>query len=437
MEQMQHVNLPGNTKLAEFLEPLTQGLGRSERRVGALRYVQGLLLAGERKSIEPMAERLGVDSQSLQQFVSDSPWDDGNLWSQIRGKVIPALGKIESWIVDETGWLKQGKDSVGVSHQYCGAVGKQANCQVCVEIAVSDSEVAAPAAGRLYLPEKWCKDQERSRRAGIPPEVAFKTKPQIALDLIAQMIEDGVERAPVLGDAAYGDGSEFREGLRDLGLEYFLQVSPTSHLAWTQAPELVLKQKRRHVAMGQTAAESLLTIASQIEPAQWRPMQWKTAGATTGRTRIAWKRIFLAHGLRKAHGQPEECWLVVDWPEGDPSPYHCYLAHFQSPQPEAMKCLRLSRSRWHIEQYFQRGKSDLGLDHYEGRGWLGFHHHLVLSALAYLFVLALQQREKKNFWPDVGVSPPTDSALLDEINRLLPLLRDEIRRNICGYDLTE
>ena len=412
--------------LAEFLDPLTPVLGRSERRVGALRYLQGLLLPGERKSIEPMAQRLGVDSQGLQQFVADSPWDDGALWTEIRRKVIPTLGGLEAWIVDETGWLKQGKDSAGVSHQYCGAVGKQANCQVCVEIAVSDGEVAAPAAGMLYLPEKWCMDSERLRKAGVPDSITFKTKPQIAIGLLGQMVADGVARAPVLADSAYGDASEFRRELRALKMDYFLQVSPTSHLAWTRKPRLILKQKRRHAAPEQSAPKDLLAIALEISPDLWHPTQWKAADGSTCRTRLAWVRVFLAHGLRHAGGEIEEAWLVVDWPEADASPYHCYLAEFLERQPQPAACLRLSRSRWHIEQYFQRGKSDLGLDHYEGRSWRGFHHHLVLCALAYLFVLALKQREKKNFWPDVGSGPPTDPAILIEVNRLLSFLPNKV-----------
>jgi SRSO17 transposase len=412
--------------LAEFVDALTPVLGRSERRLGAFRYLQGLLLPGERKSIEPMARRLGVDSQGLQQFVADSPWDEGALWREIRRKVIPTLGGLETWIVDETGWLKQGKDSAGVCHQYCGAVGKQANCQVCVEIAVSDGEIAAPAAGMLYLPGKWCADVERLRKAGVPDTITFKTKPQIAIVLLGRMIADGVARAPVLADSAYGDASEFRAGLRALEVDYFLQVSPTSHLAWTEKPRLILKRKRRYAAPEQTAPKDLLVIASEISPDLWHPMQWKAADASTRRTRLAWLRVFLAHGLRHAEGEVEETWLVVDWPEGDASPYHCYLAAFTDGPPQAAVCLRLSRSRWHIEQYFQRGKTDLGLDHYEGRSWRGFHHHLVLSALAYLFVLAFKQREKKNFWPDVGSGPPADPAVLIEVNRLLSVLRNKI-----------
>ena len=174
----------------EFLEPLVADLGRSERREGATLYVQGLLMPGERKSIEPMAERLGTDSQKLQQFIADSPWDEQAVWRAIRREVVPVMEPLVAWILDETGWLKQGKSSVGVAHQYCGAVGKQANCQVSVEIVVSDGEIAAPVAGRLYLPEKWAEDKPRRQAAGVPPGVQFQTKPAIALDLIKQMLAD-------------------------------------------------------------------------------------------------------------------------------------------------------------------------------------------------------------------------------------------------------
>ncbi|MDG7001398.1 MAG: transposase, partial [Nitrososphaerota archaeon] len=153
----------------EFLEPLVSGMGRSERREGATLYVQGLLIPGERKSIEPMAARLGTDSQKLQQFIADSPWDDQIIWRTIRQEVVPVLEPLTAWIVDETGWLKQGKHSVGVAHQYCGAVGKRANCQVSVGVAVTDGEIAAPVAGQLYLPKSWTDDPARCVAAGVPP----------------------------------------------------------------------------------------------------------------------------------------------------------------------------------------------------------------------------------------------------------------------------
>src|SRR5271166_436698 len=189
-------------------------------------YVQGLLMPGQRKSIEPMAARLGIEPQRLQQFMADSPWDETELWRVIRREVVPHFEPIEAWIVDETGWLKQGKNSVGVAHQYCGAVGKQANCQVSVELVVSDGFVAAPVGGRLYLPQSWIDDPQRCAKAGVPPDVGFATKNEIALTLIEQALADQVVPAPVLGDAAYGNSFAFRTHLRELNLEFFLQVTP-------------------------------------------------------------------------------------------------------------------------------------------------------------------------------------------------------------------
>jgi SRSO17 transposase len=412
-------------ELGGFLEPMIETLGRTERRVGATRYVQGLLMPGERKSIEPLAARLGVDAQSLQQFVRDSPWSAEAVWSSVRREAIASFAPLGAWIVDETSWPKQGQCSVGVAHQYCGAVGKQANCQVCVEVAVSDGEVALPVAGQLYLPESWTKDRERCRAAGVPDDVSFQTKPQIALRLLRQVVADGVAAAPVLGDQVYGDGYEFRAGLRELKLEYCLQVNGPSLKAWAQVPALEHKLRRSYLAPGTASSRTLRELADGIAPADWVKASWKAADGSTRRTRLAWRPVWLAHGLRYPEGELEEAWLLVDWPAGDADPYHCYLMHLHRAPTKAW-CLRLSRGRWHIEQYFLRGKDDLGLDHYEGRSWQGFHHHLVLAALAYLFVGVCHHRSKKNFWPDVGERTPGAASVAGEINRLLHLLRGEV-----------
>src|SRR5467141_2227918 len=184
-------------EFTKFMAPLVATLGRSERRHAATHYVEGLLMPGQRKSIEPLAARLGVDAQSLQQLLTSSPWSDEALWQAIREEVIPHLEPLEAWVVDETGWLKQGRHSVGVSHQYCGAVGKSANCQVSVELVVSDGFVAAPVGGRLYLPQSWIDDPQRCAKAGVPPDVGFATKNEIALSLIEQALGDQVVPAPV------------------------------------------------------------------------------------------------------------------------------------------------------------------------------------------------------------------------------------------------
>ena len=408
----------------EFLEPLVAELGRSERREGATLYVQGLLMPGERKSIEPMAARLGTDSQKLQQFIADSPWDEQEVWRAIRREVVPVMEPLVAWIIDETGWLKQGKNSVGVAHQYCGAVGKQANCQVSVEVVVSDGEIAAPVAGRLYLPEKWAGDERRRQAAGVPPGVQFQAKPAIALELIKQVLADDVSPAPVLGDEVYGAASELRWELRRLGLEYFLNTGGDL-LAWTKPVKTRLAKKYWGVVQGEPAASSLAALSKTITNTQWHPVAWRAADATKRKTRIAWLAVYVFSDLDRDTGEWPQTWLVVDWPEGDADPYHLYLAWFKT-KPTPARCLRLSRGRFPVEQFFQRDKTDLGLDHYEGRSWQGFHHHLVLAAVAYLFVMVIYLSSKKNFWCYVGKGFARDAAVVGAFDRLLSLLRNKI-----------
>ena len=417
------------TQFLEFLNPLISGLGRSERRVAATRYVQGLLMPGQRKSIIPMAERLGLDAQSLQQFVTDSPWKEEALWRAIRQEIIPHLEPLEAWVVDETGWVKQGSHSVGVSHQYCGAVGKQANCQVSVEVVVSAGGIAAPVGGRLYLPERWTGDRKRCTAAGVPEEVKFATKPELALEILRQARRDGVPAAPVLGDSAYGINGGFRQGVRDLEMEFFLQVDGHALKGWDHEVRTEVKRTCRYVCEGEPPAATLAELTDRIPQEEWKKCSWVTAGGQTRRTRLAWREVFLQHDLRHAGGDLERVWLVVDWPAGDAEPYHYYLAHLHRP-PTKARCLKLSRSRWHIEQYYQRSKDDLGLDHFEGRSWQGFHHHLVLAAVAYLFILTVYLRRKKNFWCDVGTDSPHDPALAGEMERTLPLLRNQVRDSV-------
>lgn len=413
-------------QFGRFIEPMVAVLGRSERRQAGVSYVEGLLLPGHRKTIGPMAERLGVDGQKLQQFVTDSPWKENEVWRCLAQEAVPSLEPLEAWIIDETGWLKQGEHSVGVGPQYCGAAGKRANCQVSVEVVVSDGWVAAPVAGRLYLPQAWAEDAVRRAEAGVPASVVFQTKLEIAVELIKEALANGVNPAPILADSHYGDSTEFRQQLRELGFEFFLQVSGVGHKAWAEPVVTERKTKRYHVVASTPPPRTLAEITADFKTADWQACQWKAADGQVRRTRLAWRQIYLKHSMRQADGKPEAAWLVVDWPAGQSEPYHYYLAHFHR-APSKARCLRLSRSRYHIEQYFQRVKDDLGLDHYEGRSWRGFHHHLVLSALAYWFVLTVYLRAKKNFWCDLGTDAPGDPAVVAEINRLLLLLRKKIR----------
>jgi len=418
----------------DFMEPLVGGLGRRERREGAVLYVEGLLMPGGRKSVEPMAERLGVDKQKLQQFVSDSPWPDAALWETLRGEVVPVLGAIDSWIVDETGWIKQGDKSVGVAHQYCGSVGKKANCQVSVHLALSNGEVAAPVAARLFLPESWTGDHPRRQRAGVPEEIVYRSKPEIALDLVREVMAEGFKPAPLLGDCQYGHSGPLRRGLREMGCPYLLQVESKLQ-AWTREPALLKARTRWVPAKRHAATRDVLEIARELPAEAWRPCQWSGTSGRVHSTRLAWVRVWMRSDLDEQTGRIAPTWLVVDWPEEQPAPYHIYTAWLDGP-PERVQLLRLSRQRYQIEQYFQRDKDDLGLDHFEGRSWRGFHHHLALAAIAYLFVLLIYLRAKKNFFPHVGGRPQKDPAVVDSLTRLLPILQNEIQRETTLNDLT-
>ena len=233
---------------------------------------------------------------------------------------------------------------------------------------------------------------ERRKAAGVPEEVEFQAKPAIAVDLIKQVLADGVSPAPVLGDEVYGVASELRWELRGLGLEYFLNVGGDL-LAWNKPVKTRLAKKYWGAAQGEPAASSLATLSKSITQTQWHPVAWGAADGTKRKSRIGWLAVYVLSDLDKDTGQWPQTWLVVDWPEGDAEPYHLYLAWLKH-QPTPMRCLRLSRGRFLIEQFFQRDKTDLGLDHYEGRSWQGFHHHSVMAAVAYLFVMVIYLSSK-------------------------------------------
>jgi len=395
-------------RLDAFLIDLTASLGRSERHRWAKAYLQGLLLDGARKSIEPLALRTGVDVQSLRQFVGQSPWAVEEIQAQLAAKTVEMLSEPEVWMIDETSFPKAGQASVGVARQYCGALGKIANCQVAVSLHWSTSEASCPIGWRLYLPESWLKTPERRAAGKIPDEVVYCSKNQLALGLVDQALGWKVPRLPVVADSAYGNDFEFRAGLRKRKMQYVVAVEPSTK-AWTSDPATVPIPARKprgrppeYPALNDMPEpQTLAEIARTCPPEAWRDVTWRQGTKGPMRSRFARVRVWAAHGWRKSeHPKREMEWLLIEWPEGAKEPSDYWLAYLDDPAVSLRRLIRLARARWRVEMDYRELKEELGLDHYEGRHWLGWHHHVTLVSIAFAFLRAEQVRSKKNFWCD-------------------------------------
>ena len=396
--------------MQKFLEDLTEPMGRSERRHWARVYVQGLLLDGERKSIEPMASRLeGADVQALRQFVSQSPWAVEEVEGRLAHKVVDLLSEAEVWILDETAFPKAGQHSVGVGRQYCGTLGKIANCQVAVSLHWSSAEASCPLLWRLYLPKQWFEDAERAEEVKLPPGTVYRNKTELALEALDQALAWGLPPLPVLADSFYGNDFSFRQALRERRLQYAVQVEPGT-VAWTQDPNLpVPKEKktgrpRKHPPLEALARpESLEKIVQRLPASGWHTVTWRQGSCGPQRSRFALLPVWAAHGWRQQAHPPRVIeWLLVEWPEGEKEPTKYWLAQLGSQPLGLRRLVRIAKARWRIEQDYRELKEELGLDHYEGRQWLGWRHHVCLVTMAYAFLRSEQARLKKNFWCDLA-----------------------------------
>ena len=393
-------------RFAAYLDSLAQAAGHLDRAVPLESYCTGLLLPGERKSIEPMAARLAPDEvqrmhQSLHHFLANAPWSDEALLERVRHFFIPVMkrnGSVVAWIVDDTGFPKKGTHSVGVVRQYCGQVGKQENCRVAVSLSVATEQASLPIAWRLYLPEVWTKDRKRRKKAGIPKEISFATKPTIALQQIRKAVEEGVTPAPVLADAGYGNDSQFREGLTELRLPYIVGVqgpttvwkpgeAPLSAKRWKglgRPPKLLRRDKHHRPISVKQLAKSLAANA-------WKNTSWREGAKQRLHSRFAALRVRVAHRDYWRSERPAEQWLLIEWPAGESEATKYWL----STLPAASKLValvKLAKHRWIIERDYEELKQELGLGHYEGRGWRGFHHHGTLCIAAYGFLIAERSR---------------------------------------------
>src|SRR5450755_2438877 len=417
-------------RFAVYLDRMTQAAGHADRIVPMQNYVKGLLLPLERKSVEPMAARLAPGNvrqmhQWLHHIVAEAAWSDAAVLAEVRRQVLPSMTRqhpLAAWMVDDTGFPKKGTHSVGVTRQYCGQVGKQDNCRVAVSVSVTTGQASLPLAYRLYLPEIWAQDRARRSQVGVPEEIEFQTKQEIALDQIRSLVAEEVPRAPVLADAAYGNDHGFREGLEALEFSYVVGIqSSTSVWPPGSAP---LPAKARGV-MGRSPKLlqrdekypplSVKGLALCLSPGDLRRVSWREGTRGTMASRFAALRVRVAHrDYERSQPHPEQ-WLLFEWPKTDKEPIKYWLSNL----PDSISLRKLvatAKLRWRIERDYEELKQELGLGHFEGRNWRGFHHHASFCIAAYGFLVV----ERCLFSPTPD-SPPLRAANLQlRLPRLPP-----------------
>lgn len=397
---------PQEKRFAAYIQGLASAAGHEDRHGPLKDYCKGLLLPGERKSIEPMAARLNPHNvqatrQSLHHLVAKAPWSDQALLDYVRQQVVPAMekqGPVVAWIVDDTGFPKKGRHSVGVTRQYCGQVGKQENCRIAVSLSLATWDASLPIAYRLYLPKDWAEDAERREQAEVPDEIEFQTKPEIALDQIRAAAAAQVFRGVVLADAAYGINTEFREGLNQLELQYVVGVQ-SSLTVWAPGKQPLPAKPRgkmgRPPRLLQRSAHhqpvSVKQLAMSLPSSGFREITWREGTDRKLRSCFAAVRVRPAHRDYEKAEPHAEAWLLIEWPRSAAEPSKYWISTL--PSNTALKALvKMAKHRWIIERDYQELKQELGLGHFEGRNWRGFHHHATLCIAAYGFLVAERNR---------------------------------------------
>ena len=393
-------------RFAAYVEALAEVIGHADRMEPLRDYCRGLLLPGERKSVEPIAAvtapaRVSAKHQSLLHVVANAPWSNERVLGRIQALTLPIIegsGAIEAWIIDDTGFPKKGRHSVGVARQYCGQLGKQDNCQIAVSLSLANHAASLPIAWRLYLPLEWTADAERRAAAGIPETVGFLSKPEIALEHVRAACAAGLPRGVVLMDAGYGTNTWLREEIGALGLSYVAGIPPQTSV-WPPGtaplPPLPWSGRGRRPKLLRRDAEhcpvSVKALAFGLSQACWQTISWREGSAGTLTSRFARVRVRAAHRDEWRTEPREEEWLLIEWPEGDAEPAKYWLATVPMDMPFD-RLVDLAKLRWRIERDYQELKQELGLGHYEGRGWRGFHHHATLCIAAYAFLIAERAR---------------------------------------------
>jgi SRSO17 transposase len=370
----------------EMFEPMAR---KDQRRWGEV-YVRGLMLDGKRKSIEPMAARLeDGDEQCLQQFVNQSPWPCEPVRERLAVRMTAAIAP-EAWVIDDTGFPKFGNQSVGVARQYCGALGKVGNCQIGVSINAVTPQASCPIDWRLFLPAEWDQDPRRVA-CRVPDDVGHEPKWQLALEMIDELIGWGIEPAPVLADSAYGDATELRLGLEQREMPYVLSVKFTT----SALPEHAEPHRPDYPGRGRPPAaryrrpfSNLAALTPAAEPDAWMEVEWREGTRGPMRSRFLAIRVRPTNvKLRRADpdGQLPVRWLLAEWPDGKPAPTDYWLSNLPADTP-MQRLVELAKLRWRVEQDYRELKDALGLDHFEGRSWPGWQHHVTLVSVAHGFL---------------------------------------------------
>jgi SRSO17 transposase len=401
-------------RFAVYVDGLASVIGHADRILPLRDYCTGLLLPGDRKSVEPMAARTAptrtaAQHQSLLHFVGVAEWSDEKVLGKVREMVLPALarhGPIEAWIIDDTGFPKRGRHSVGVQHQYCGQLGKQANCQVAVTLSLANHHGSLPVAYRLYLPKDWATDRARLKKAGVPDGVGFKTKPEIALEQIRFACQAGLPHGVGLMDAAYGNDARLRTGMTELGLSYVAAIQ-SNCLVWPPGSG----PRRRGRPINNTGRRdepdltSVKKLALGLPKRAWRPIRWREGSADWLSSRFARVRVRAAHQYLLPELLYEET-LLIEWPEGEAEPTRYWLSTLPA-NKSFRELVDFAKLRWRIERDYQELKQEVGLNHFEGRGWRGFHHHATMCIAAYGFLIS----ERETIPP----SRPRSTALFPQL----------------------
>ena len=394
--------MPKLSEFERYIKQLCEALGHRDRHGGFADYSRGLMLPIERKSVEPLAAHtdplhVSAKHQSLHHLVAQSEWSDKAVLKCVRDWVMPKLGPKSRfyWIVDDTGFPKKGVHSVGVARQYCGQLGKQDNCQVAVSLSLCTEGGSLPIDWRVYLPEKWAKDRRRRKKAGVPEELKFQTKPEIALEQIRAAKAAGLPIGMVLADAGYGNETAWREALDEMELEYCVGVQSVTTV-WVagmgpvppKAKNKIGRPRTRWQRVAGATPLSVKGVSETVTARRWHTVVWREGTNEKLSSRFAALRVRAAHRDEEGLRAPRtEQWLLIEWPLDQAQPTKYWLSTLPV-NTSLVELVKTAKMRWRIERDYQELKQEFGLSHYEGRGWRGFHHHATLCIAAYGFLLA-------------------------------------------------